>query len=436
MIIIFCPKYNATGGTELLHQLGYKLNLFGYNAGMYYYGEDNGMPGRHPSFIKYDVPIVESVYDSKDNIFVYPEAMAYSLAEIKNQLPLSKHILWWLSVDNAGMTPELEERISEDTGLIHFVQSYYAMEYVRNKLRVPDGRCYYLSDYLNTVFLNIDDDTMREDIVLFNPRKGYERTSRLIKSSDHRIKWQALAGLPPKEIPGVLQKAKVYIDFGNHPGKDRFPREAVSCGVRIITGRRGSAANDKDVPILDVFKISDESEDRTILAIIYSLIADYEKTGELYASYKDSISEEFHCFEEDTLKAFSKVMEQPIEEIDQSEQSLRAAVKDTVIAEDYRRAVYLIAVCRIRQVEIDEEMMILEGYTRMGIEEHEEALYLMNRLLRNNDKNYEAYLIKARALLALGRSGIREALDNAVRYCAGTEDEEYVRQTAEMIENM
>ena len=41
-IIIFCPGANATGGTELLHQLGYKLNLFGFNASIHYYGYEKG----------------------------------------------------------------------------------------------------------------------------------------------------------------------------------------------------------------------------------------------------------------------------------------------------------------------------------------------------------------------------------------------------------
>ena len=114
MIIIFCPWGNATGGTELLHQLGYKLNLFGFDARMYYYGDDNGLSATHPHFVSYHVPITNLVSDSDDNIFIYPEMMVYSLADIKSQLPKSKHVLWWLSVDNAGMTPKLENSVSQD----------------------------------------------------------------------------------------------------------------------------------------------------------------------------------------------------------------------------------------------------------------------------------------------------------------------------------
>ncbi len=180
----------------------------------------------------------------------------------------------------------MEKIILGDTGLIHFVQSYYAFDYVKGTLSIPASRLFYLSDYLNTVSLNIAGDNQRDDIVLFNPRKGYERTSELIKSSDYCIKWQALSGLVPEDIPKVLQRAKVYIDFGNHPGKDRFPREAVLCGCRVITGRKGAASNNKDVPISDNLKVSDDLEDGRIIDLINGLIQNYDKTEELYNDYK------------------------------------------------------------------------------------------------------------------------------------------------------
>ncbi len=71
---------------------------------MYYYGDDDGRPATHPHFLKYDVPVSTIVSDQIDNCFVYLEIMMASHIDIKKQLPLSKHILWWLSVDNAGMT--------------------------------------------------------------------------------------------------------------------------------------------------------------------------------------------------------------------------------------------------------------------------------------------------------------------------------------------
>ena len=433
MILIFCPRSNATGGTELLHQLGYKLNLLEYDARIYYYGDDCGLPATHPHFLKYGVPVVESVSDSRDNILIFPEMMVSSLEGIKGQLPLSKCVLWWLSVDNAGMTPDLVEEISDDTTLIHFVQSYYAFEYVKQFLNVSDDRLYWLSDYLNYNFLNMENRTERDDVVLFNPRKGFDRTAGLIQSSDHRVKWKALAGLMPEHIPDELQRAKVYIDFGGHPGKDRFPREAVSCGCRIITGTKGAAANDHDIPIPRQLKVDDNLDNDSILGLIYSLLENYDKTGELYADYNNKIHEEFHLFEADTLNVFTKITGKVPDGSDFGKERLRAVILEAVTNEDYEKAFYYGTVYRIKEYGIDNDFIILEGYTRLGLGEPEVALYLMNKYLINYEQDYEAYLIKARAMISLGLDGVGIVLDTAVRLSAGTEDEKYVSEAVQLL---
>ncbi len=435
MIIISCPGGYVTGGTELLHQLGYKLNLFGFDACIHYYGTEDGKPATHPYFEKYKVPVVENVVDSAENILVYPEMMALAIIDIKKSFPLSKHVLWWLSVDNAQMTEDAEKRLSADDEIIHLVQSYYAMDYARNVLSVPDERLFYLSDYINYNYLNMDNSAKRDNMVLFNPRKGFERTAKIIGNSDFlKIKWRELAGIAPEKVPQVLGSAKVYIDFGNHPGKDRFPREAVACGCRIITGRRGSAANDKDVPIPDRFKIDDDADDGVILEQIYSLIDNYDATAELFDEYADMIKEEFHSFEADTLCTFSKITGRLDEGADFDENALRSGIVDAVTAEDYKRSMYLITLYRMGDYVIDDDMLILEGYTRLGLSEEQVVLYLMNKVLERNDANYEAHLLKARALRSLDMAGADREIDLAVKLSGGTEDEEYIRRVADVLQ--
>ena len=101
--------------------------------------------------------------------------------------------------------------------------------------------------------------------------------------------------------------------------------------------------------------------------------------------------------------------------------------------EDYKKALYHLAVYRLNKFEIDEDVIILESYTRIGLGEEQVALYLMNNLLKENDTNYEAYLIRAKALRALGKDGVKESLDRAVRYSAGTEDGEYIQETVKYL---
>lgn len=55
------------------------------------------------------------------------------------------------------------------------------------------------------------------------------------------------------EVAKLLSTAKVYIDFGNHAGKDRIPKAAIS-GCCVITGKDGSAKFYEDVPIDEEFK--------------------------------------------------------------------------------------------------------------------------------------------------------------------------------------
>lgn len=55
----------------------------------------------------------------------------------------------------------------------------------------------------------------------------------------------------------TLQRVKFYIDFGNHPGKDRIPRGVAIWECCIITGKRGSAKYFEDVFISAEFKFDD-----------------------------------------------------------------------------------------------------------------------------------------------------------------------------------
>lgn len=62
-----------------------------------------------------------------------------------------------------------------------------------------------------------------------------------------------------------MSKSKVYIDFGNHPGKDRIPREAAISGCIVITGKRGAAAFAEDVCIPETYKFDESCAKKKIL---------------------------------------------------------------------------------------------------------------------------------------------------------------------------
>ena len=63
-----------------------------------------------------------------------------------------------------------------------------------------------------------------------------------------------------------MMESKVYIDFGNHLGKDRIPREVAS-GCCIITGKTGADKYKEDVYIGEKFKF-DEAINFLFMSII------------------------------------------------------------------------------------------------------------------------------------------------------------------------
>ena len=81
------------------------------------------------------------------------------------------------------------------------------------------------------------------------------------------LHWKAIENMSTEEVAELLNRSKVYIDFGNHPGKDRFPREAAISGCCIITGQRGAAANDIDVMIPRSYKFPDKTSSILFLSI-------------------------------------------------------------------------------------------------------------------------------------------------------------------------
>ncbi|KLE15069.1 hypothetical protein AAT22_13545 [Clostridium sp. C8] len=315
-IYIACPSKVATGGPELLHQLCYKLNKFGYNAYMFYYGEsDNPV---HERYKIYNNKYVTELSDSRENIIIIPEINIAEMLLIKE----SKLIIWWLSVDNflvhlnsfpydeEYMFENINERKKENR-IIHLVQSEYAKEYlIKNK--IDSNEIYYLSDYLNNAFIKENQankqNLVRYPNVLYNPKKGFDFTIKLIEASPE-LNWIKLENYSPREMSNIMKRSMIYIDFGNHPGKDRIPREAAISGCCIITGKRGAAANSVDIPINNEYKF--EANDENIYSIIDKIkyiIKNYDSEINKFKHYRNMIFSEEDVFERDVEKIFQYIL--------------------------------------------------------------------------------------------------------------------------------
>lgn len=333
MIYVLCPAAFKTGGTELLHQLVYQLN-YGKNkkvAKIVYFGDI-----RKPRIMAFDKYIAgdwiteEDVPEDMSNIFVIPETALSKFAKFK----YGKKIIWWLSVDNfyndgfngysdfinifrkkgiyhavggilKGKVKNRKKILNQAN--LHLYQSEYAKDFLK-KNQIPDKKVRRLSDYINDVYILGSDAAIcheKKDIVLFNPKKGLKFTKQIMSASPKWIKWVPLINMSNEEVYNHLISGKVYIDFGNHPGKDRFPREAAISGCCIITDKIGAAKYYKDIPIPDKYKFDKQKNQiPDILNKIIYCLRNYKKATADFETYRKIIRLEKKEFKRDCESVF------------------------------------------------------------------------------------------------------------------------------------
>ncbi len=342
-IYVVAPATIATGGPELLHQLAFSLRQINIDAYMYYIPSKVQNPV-HPAYKSYGNPFVRSIDDRHYHILIVPET--FKTMKLLQCYRKIQKVIWWLSVDNfyqsmfetasvkgiwvqlinklfklVGFIPkydlaeeslkffqtyELNKDRNIKASILHLVQSNYARNHLILKGILPE-RIKYLSDYLHDDFLSFDYTKHvhnKENIVLYNPKKGYKFTKSLILNARH-IKFIPIQNMDREDVITVMLKAKVYIDFGNHPGKDRMTREAAALGCIIITSKKGSAGNSKDVPISNRYKFIDRQENiQEIVALIEDCLLNYDKHIENFFAYRKKIFLEKQIFYNDLKEVF------------------------------------------------------------------------------------------------------------------------------------
>lgn len=316
-IYVMAPSNIASGGPELLHQLAYKLEKLGYDA-VIYYTPDVENPV-HPNYTKYHCKYVTTLEDREEHVLIMPEIYFFRTGDFKN----IRKCAWWLSVDNLFKTKGEPKhyRYLKKLGLnalfikaimvgqikgrftYHLAQSHYAIDFIRKWGMEPD----YLSDYLSEGLLKQsreNNGVVKKPQILYNPLKGLAFTEKIMAALPEAT-WIPLQKLTPVQVGELLNESMVYIDFGEHPGKDRFPREAAIYRCCVITGTRGSAAFQEDVPIPAQYKVEDKDENiPKIVNMIKSCLSDYNRHIENFESYRQWIYGEEAGFERDIKTLF------------------------------------------------------------------------------------------------------------------------------------
>jgi len=348
-IYIMAPSGIATGGPEALHQLAYILkDSLKLDVSIYYLPPGKDKP-IHKNYKDYHLKFVEIVEDSPHNILVIPEYFKF-LIEAKKFKNIQK-IIWWLSIDNYfgyrfryknlkfirsiiklpfnlisffnfitlnifghytiedylkfiyGFTI-LKKHRELLQGNLHLAQSEYAYRFLLGKI----NNINILSDYTRDDFIkNINyQKNEKENCICYNPNKSNTFMEKVIKDN-RKIKFIPLIGLDKNEVINSLKKSKIYFDIGSHPGKDRMPREAALLGNCIITNRKGSAENSKDIPIPEEFKFYENYFNlKKIKNKINLIFNNYENEFKKFESYVNIIMLEKENFVTESKNIFHK----------------------------------------------------------------------------------------------------------------------------------
>jgi len=282
IIYIFCPADGVTGGPEALHQLCDAINLQGGKAKIVYIDYGNETIRKHGKALPYRIYCTRNtvaIIDDEKHIAIVPEIWAHLLDGYRK----IQKALWWLSVNYLR-----EERIFQSKEFFHLYQSFYAKHFLQSK---SVGNIFPLYDYLSIPFTKVNYSTKKPQ-VCYNPRKGWEYTRQVIDQLEGSgIEFIALKGFSKKEMARVLQQSMVYIDLGDHPGKDRIPREAAMAGCIVITSRIGSALFSEDVPIRDGYKL-EVSDIDGIIRSIREAIDQFIASVEDFSYYRRVIREQ------------------------------------------------------------------------------------------------------------------------------------------------
>lgn len=267
-------NYNLAGGQHANHQLAYLLESIGEDASLVY------PPNPETTTI---VPLFQQKYgltkfdnrdllhDDPDIVHILPagwgaaylpfdKATNFCLKLKGNNPHKSKKVFWWLGIgpwqdwDRGGYDKEVNLEHPNLKKALHGCQSRTAYDFLIASGEIPQNQIFMLRDFTDPIFVPPDDSHIfnpnRQNKILYNGSKSIELTQKIIQACQNLdCEFIKLKDMTPEQIKELALNSKIYIDFSQHGGKDRLPREMASLGLSIITGSDGAAFNTVDVPV-------------------------------------------------------------------------------------------------------------------------------------------------------------------------------------------
>ena len=308
-ILIICPAGAVTGGPEALHQLVAHMNDLGLKAYICYlpFTQTTITPQPYEHYMTQVAPYE----DAPGNLIIFPEVYPMLALKVKH----AQAGIWWLSLENflerrhvsclydkirylkriiQGRRPWGGARALKK--LLHFSQTEHSSQYLRSCGIKPIP----LIDSINEDFLTdryLDRIDHKQNIILYNPSKGWKVTHKIIEAFP-QWKFEPLKGFSRAQLTEKLYQAKLYIDFGHHPGRDRMPREAAMHGCCLVTGNLGTAGNSIDLPIPSQYKLDSNSPQfiKQFEEIAFQILEDFPRHHAALNPYRKWLQDEPRIF--------------------------------------------------------------------------------------------------------------------------------------------
>ena len=103
----------------------------------------------------------------------------------------------------------------------------------------------------------------------------------------------------------LFRHSKLFIDFGVFSGRERMPREAVSCGCCIVTSNKGTARDYKDNSIPDKYKIEDIDE---AMQMIKYIIYNYELCKPDFDEYRRLLKQDLANYHDEVKEFYNAIL--------------------------------------------------------------------------------------------------------------------------------
>lgn len=334
-VYVYCPPNVVTGGPETHHNVVSVINESGGDAYIFYNDDNAVVP---VPYTKYNIQIANTIEDSEENLLIVCEMFTdmlfkykhihkavmflsleyflsrnpeYKVKEFISKRRLPRLLYWPIYQLCRIIKPQYNYKKIDfnDPYLIVTCNGEVNKRYLIEHYGVDEEKIGYICGPINTEFtLNLEDSISKEDVVVYNPKKGIEFTNKIIQLYERKyanVKFVPLENMNAIEVHDLLKKAKVYIDFGNHPGPERIPREAVISYCNIITSLNGSAKYYNDVPISSSYKIEDKEENLTkICDLINSMVVNYEQFVGDFDEFRNKVLNQPNIFKKNVLELF------------------------------------------------------------------------------------------------------------------------------------